>query len=56
MHSNQSINRLWYVVSKFRSAQTKVYKIGICCFFAKHAVLGRKRKDWLAKHAVLEVQ
>jgi len=23
-------------------------KIGICCFSAKHAALGKKRKDWLA--------
>ena len=28
-------------------SQTKVYKIGICCFSAKHAVLKRKNKDWL---------
>jgi hypothetical protein len=31
-----------------RSAQTKNYKIGICCFSAKHATLRRKSKDWLA--------
>jgi hypothetical protein len=31
-----------------RLGQTKDYKIGICCFFAKHAALRRKRKDWLA--------
>jgi hypothetical protein len=31
-----------------RSGQTKDYKIGICCFFAKHAALRRKSKDWLA--------
>ena len=30
------------------SGQTKDYKIGICCFFAKHAALWRKSKDWLA--------
>ena len=28
--------------------QTKDYKIGICCFSAKHAALRRKSKDWLA--------
>jgi len=28
--------------------QTKDYKIGICFFSAKHAVLRRKSKDWLA--------
>jgi hypothetical protein len=27
-----------------RSAYTKDYKIGICCFFAKHAALRRKSK------------
>ena len=31
-----------------RSGQTKDYKISICCFFAKHAALRRKSKDWLA--------
>ena len=30
-----------------QSGQTKNYKIGICCFSAKHAALSRKRKDWL---------
>jgi len=30
-----------------RSGKTKDYKIGICCFSAKHAVLRRKNKDWL---------
>ena len=29
-----------------RSGQTKDYKIGICCFSAKHAALRRKSKDW----------
>jgi len=32
-----------------RSGQTKDYKIGLCCFSAKHAVLRRKIKDWLAR-------
>ena len=32
-----------------RSGQTKDYKIGICCFSAKHAELRRKNKDWLAR-------
>ena len=31
-----------------RSGQIKDYKIGICCFSAKHAALRRKSKDWLA--------
>ena len=33
-----------------RSGQTKDYKIGICCFFAKNAALRRKSKDWLAQN------
>ena len=28
-----------------RSGQTKDFKIGICCFSAKHAALWRKIKD-----------
>ena len=30
-----------------RSGQTKDYKIGICCFSAKHLALRMKSKDWL---------
>ena len=30
-----------------RSDQTR-HKIGICCFFTKHAALRRESKDWLA--------
>ena len=33
-----------------RPAQTKDYKIGICCFSAKHTALRRKSKDWLARN------
>ena len=34
-----------------RSGQTKDYKIGICYFSAKHAVLlSRKNKDWLTRN------
>ena len=33
-----------------RSGQTKDYDIGICCFSAKHTVLRRKSKDWLARN------
>jgi len=33
-----------------RSGQTKDFKIGICCFAAKHAALRRKSKDWLARN------
>jgi len=30
-----------------RLGKTKDYKIGICCFSAKHTALRRKSKDWL---------
>jgi hypothetical protein len=30
-----------------RSHQAKDYKIGICCFPAKHAAFRRRSKDWL---------
>ena len=33
-----------------RSGQTKDYKIGMCCFSAKHVVLGSKSKDRLARN------
>ena len=33
-----------------RSGQTKDYKIGMCCFSAKHAALRRKGKEWLARN------
>ena len=33
-----------------RSGQTKVYKIGMCCFSAKHAVVRSKTKDCLARN------
>ena len=32
------------------SSQTKDYKIGICCFSAKHSALTSKNKDWLARN------
>ena len=35
---------------KPRSGLTKDYKIGICCFSSKHAVLRSIRKDWLARN------
>ena len=37
-------------VFKARSGQTKDYKIGICCFSAKHAALKKKSKDWLPQY------
>jgi hypothetical protein len=33
-----------------RSGQTKDYKIGICCFSAKHTALMRKSKDCLVRN------
>jgi hypothetical protein len=33
-----------------QSGQIKDYKIGICCFSAKHAALRGKSKDWLARN------
>ena len=33
-----------------QSGQTKDFKIGFCCFSAKHAALRRKSKDWLARN------
>jgi hypothetical protein len=33
-----------------RWGQTEDYKIGICCFSAKHAALRRKSKYWLARN------
>ena len=35
---------------KPRLGQTKDYKIGFCCFSAKHAALRRKSKVWLARN------
>ena len=35
---------------KPRLGQTKDYKIGICCFSAKHTPLRRKSKDGLAQN------
>ena len=32
-----------------RPGQTKDFKIGICCFSAKHAALRSKSKDWSAQ-------
>ena len=32
------------------SGQTKIYKIGICCFFSMYTTLRCKRKDWLARN------
>jgi hypothetical protein len=34
---------------ELRSGQPKDYEIGMRCFFAKHAALRRKSKNWLAR-------
>ena len=33
-----------------RSGLAKDYKIGMCCFSAKHVALRSKSKDWLARN------
>ena len=35
---------------EFRLGQANDYKIGICFFFAKHAALRRKSKNWVARN------
>ena len=57
MDSHLECGRSWVLTSSVvdrgfdpRSGQTKDYKIGICCFSSKHAVLKRKSKDWLAQN------
>ena len=35
---------------QLRSGQTKDYEICICCLSAKHALLRRKSKEWLAQN------
>jgi hypothetical protein len=37
-------------VFETRSEQTKDYKIGICCFSAKHAPFRRESQDWLVRN------
>ena len=34
----------------FVTSSGRDYKIGMCCFSAKHAALRRKSKDWLAQN------
>jgi hypothetical protein len=39
------------VVRGFELSRVKPdYTIGICCFSSKHAALGSKNKDWLARN------
>ena len=33
-----------------QAGQTKDYKIGSCCFSAKHTAYRRKSNDWLARN------
>ena len=33
-----------------RSAQTKEYEIGMCCFSTKHTALRKQSKDWVARN------
>ena len=47
LHAHLECGTSWF---KPWSGQTKDYKIGICCFSAKHAALRRKSKDWLAQN------
>jgi hypothetical protein len=35
---------------ELRSGQTKDYKIGFCCFSARHIALRRKSKDWMSRN------
>ena len=35
---------------ELRSGQTKNYKIGSCCFSAKHSALRMESKDWLVRN------
>ena len=46
VHASSTVDRGF----EFRSGQPKDYNIGICCFFAKHAALTTKSKDWLARN------
>ena len=45
-------SRVAYRVFERRSGQAKDYKIGICCFSTKHAVLRSQGKDGLARNQV----
>ena len=45
MHASSALDRGF----ESWSGQTKDYKIGICCFSSKHAVVNRKSKDWFVK-------
>jgi hypothetical protein len=46
-HARLQCDRSWV---QDRQGQTNDYKIGICCFSAKHTALRRKDKDWKARN------
>ena len=50
--SNVALAVLIYYYRGFesRSGPIKDYRIGMCCFSAKHAALRRKSKDWLTRN------
>jgi len=37
-----------------RLGQIKDYKIGMCCFSAKHTAFRKKSKDWLSRMVSVE--
>jgi len=49
-NSNTTVYTSKIHIPRVRSGQTKDYKIGICCFSAKHAALRRKSKGWLTRN------
>ena len=48
-HSSYKLCQLT-MVTQHAQLHAKDYKIGICCFSAKHAALRRKSKDWLGRN------
>jgi hypothetical protein len=46
LHTTNPLSTIFQLDRGFepRSGQTKDYKIGICCFSAKHAALRRKQR------------
>jgi hypothetical protein len=45
---NESLLDMTPRCQRQKTGQTKEYKIGICCYSAKHAALKNKSKDWFA--------
>ena len=52
-HTNNSMDCSWchqhWTTAKLETLKSQDFKIGICCFSAKHAALRSKSKDWLAR-------